>query len=260
LISLERRAARGGSATPPGAMAAVKVDYLDSAFLPSDSTTFLSVGDITGGLDGVDGLLETTAQQEGEGDSQASPWAGWETIRSYVWSKAAQATGGDGAGWSPAALRGAQEETAPHEKRGTPTASGRSVSSTSSTGGGDEPSASSTRCDEPAVAESFAGQISSLLVHTALLIGRGSLRRSGNVVDEGEEEEEVSARSGASASFQMDIESESDSDSFREEVADHGLPYEETVYGVTCRDEFRKLSMYVRHRRVEHLTAIFKIP
>jgi len=44
------------------------------------------------------------------------------------------------------------------------------------------------------------------------------------------------------------------------EKNDHGLPYEETVYGVTCRDEFRKLSMYVRHRRVEHLTAIFKIP
>merc|ERR1712060_705293 len=234
-------------ASPPRAdMSSIQVDYFDSAILSSDPA-FLSIGDITCGLDMMDCLHGSDTSE-----STLSPWGGrWTAIKSLVWAgKHAPAAVADAAVGPPCD---------DFEKRGTPTASARSSSSWSGDeASGDDTDLGSVREEQPS--QGFSGQLSSLLVHTALFISRISLN---SVAAEDSEDGWVQAQSIASveqpeADFDVGADSEC---SFRDEVAASlSMPYDEEMCGASCPLAYRRLSMHERHRQIEHLGDIFKIP
>ena len=126
-------------------MSSIQVDYFDSAILSSDPA-FLSIGDITCGLDMMDslhGMSTAAAACSDTSESPLSPWGGrWSAIKSLVWAgKHAPAAVADAAVGPPCD---------DFEKRGTPTASARSSSSWSGDeASGDDTDQGSVREEQP---------------------------------------------------------------------------------------------------------------
>merc|ERR1719159_17733 len=127
----------------------------------------------------------------------------------------------------------------------------------------------SSRPDELCVeqpSQTVSEQLSSLIVHTAMLIGRITLSCAAVNSDKGcdeDRDEDRGLQTLPSSSTQRSVDLDDDADSecsFRSEIAPfHDAPYGDEVCGVSCGLEYRRLSMHDRHRRIEHLGAIFKI-